>query len=63
MMKRLTYAILSLTLSVVTSAAMDDGELNITNIDWNTLKVDSFPPVYMEVVPLETDYTAHDYRV
>lgn len=63
-MKRLmTYAILSLTLSVVTSAAMDDGELNITNIDWNTLKVDSFPPVYMEVVPLETDYTAHDYRV
>ena len=42
MMKRLmTYAILSLTLSVVTSAAMDDGELNITNIDWNTLKVEA----------------------
>ena len=64
MTKRLTTcAILSLTLSVVTCAATDDGHLHITTIDWDMLKVDSLPPVYMEVVPLETDYRAYDYRV
>ncbi len=35
----------------------------ITTLDWDELRIDSVLPVYAEVVPLETDYRLHDYRV
>lgn len=34
-----------------------------TRLDWDALRSDSLLPVYREVVPLESDYRAYDYRV
>ncbi|MBO4907519.1 MAG: type IX secretion system sortase PorU [Bacteroidaceae bacterium] len=34
-----------------------------TQLDWQELRIDSVLPCYTEVVPLESDYRLHDYRV
>ncbi len=42
-------------------ACRADGEF--TTLDWDAMRIDSLLPVYSEVVPLESDYRTHDYRV
>lgn len=56
-------ALLMAALFPLCVSAQDKGNMEITAIDWETLKIDSVPPVYTEVVPLETDYRLYDYSV
>ncbi|MBO7068637.1 MAG: type IX secretion system sortase PorU [Bacteroidaceae bacterium] len=43
--------------------AEENGNLDITTLNWDELKIDSVLPVYTEVVPLQTDYSSFNYRV
>lgn len=43
--------------------AEQDGNLDITTLNWEELKIDSVLPVYTEVVPLQTDYSYYTYSV
>ena len=43
--------------------AEENGRLEITNLNWDELKIDSFLPVYTEVVPLQADYALYNYSV
>ena len=61
-MKRL-ITILMLALVAQGIAAQGEKGLTFTSLDWNEMRIDSVLPVYMEVVPLETDYRQHTYSV
>ena len=43
--------------------AEENGRLEITNLNWDELKIDSVLPVYTEVVPLQSDYSLYNYSV
>jgi hypothetical protein len=43
--------------------AEQNGNLDITTLNWDELKIDSVLPVYTEVVPLQTDYSYYTYSV
>ena len=43
--------------------AEENGRLEITNLNWDELKIDSVLPVYTEVVPLQTDFSLYNYSV
>ena len=43
--------------------AEESGRLEITNLNWDELKIDSVLPVYTEVVPLQTDFSLYNYSV
>ena len=43
--------------------AEENGRLDITNLNWEELKIDSVLPVYTEVVPLQMDYASYNYSV
>lgn len=62
-MRHLLAYILPALLAAGGASAQDTAADDITTIDWSVLRVDSVPPVYNEVVPLESDYTANDYTV
>lgn len=34
-----------------------------TTLNWSELRIDTLPPLYTEVVPLESDYRSNDYTV
>jgi len=61
-MKRF-ITILMLALVVQGIAAQEEKGLTFTSLDWNEMRIDSVLPVYMEVVPLESDYRTHTYTV
>lgn len=64
MNRNTTFYSLLLAMAVsLCASAQNAGNMEITTIDWETLKIDSAPPVYSEVVPLETDYRLYDYDV
>ena len=43
--------------------AEENGRLEITNLNWEELKIDSVLPVYTEVVPLQADYALYNFSV
>ena len=61
-MRRILPYILSLFI-VLPLMAEENGRLEITNLNWDELKIDSVLPVYTEVVPLEADYSLYNYSV
>lgn len=61
-MKRLVTILMLAALTQGIIAQQEKG-LTFTSLDWNELRIDSVLPVYMEVVPLETDYRTHTYTV
>lgn len=62
-MKRILSYILILVSVAASLMAQTSGEMVITTLDWNVMKIDSLLPVYDEVIPLESDYTLYDYNV
>ncbi|MBO7099703.1 MAG: type IX secretion system sortase PorU [Bacteroidaceae bacterium] len=61
-MRRILQYILSVFI-VLPLMAEENGRLEITNLNWNELKIDSVLPVYTEVVPLQTDFSLYNYSV
>lgn len=43
--------------------AEENGRLEITNLNWDELKIDSVLPVYTEVVPLQEGFSMYNYSV
>lgn len=60
-MRKLFY-ILSFVFACCVSQGAKAGH-DIFYIDWDVLPLDSVMPCYTEVIPLESDYREHDYRV
>ncbi|MBQ9524921.1 MAG: type IX secretion system sortase PorU [Bacteroidaceae bacterium] len=61
-MRRILQYILSIFI-VLPLMAEENGRLEITNLNWDELKIDSVLPVYTEVVPLQTDFSLYNYSV
>ena len=61
-MRRILQYILSIFI-VLPLMAEESGRLEITNLNWDELKIDSVLPVYTEVVPLQTDFSLYNYSV
>lgn len=61
-MRRVIQYILSIFV-VLPLMAEENGRLEITNLNWEELKIDSVLPVYTEVVPLQADYALYNYSV
>lgn len=57
------FTILMLALVAQGIAAQEEKGLTFTSLDWDEMRIDSVLPVYMEVVPLESDYRTHTYSV
>ena len=61
-MRRIILYILSIFI-VIPLMAEENGRLDITNLNWEEMKIDSVLPVYTEVVPLHSDYALYNYSV
>lgn len=62
-MKRFLSCIIPTIIASISAMAQSKGNMEITHLNWNEMKIDSLLPHYTEVVPLESDFRSNDYSV